>query len=573
MATSRRKLLEQIGGAGASLGVVSLAGCFSGGEDTDLGNREATADLPSEARVEEMTHYTTTEAYWSERFHAVQLVDQRLTEHLGLPVEPKGLELSAWPEYQTEGRFGFWSSNWSSGDGDPDSQLMDTFTTDAGSNYWRYSNEEYDEIAREQRRATDPDERQELVYEAQRILGEERPESQIVYNYRTHAINNERIDEDSVVLNFMGIRNIWNLVSMEPLNDEGRTIVTNNFDPTDSLNPLHQNTVEALRNVWGVELTHDYLYQTDPEMNPQPWAAEGHDWVDETTIDVQLRSDLVAHDGESITAEDVVFTFDLILETEPPIYTNIVNTVVDTVEQRGDYEVRFVLGEPYAPFITSTLGRVPILPKHYWEEIMADTGNEDTPWEISFIDRDLVASGPFIKGRWEQGERLEFDAFEDHPFAAPNIDKRIERNLASRDAEINALESGEYDTFETWFGSPSDLNELAEENEHISMVKHLTDTRMAMWSQCERKPLDDVAVRQAVNTVVMATQQEIISEIFDDIADPAYSPISPSLEFWHNPDTPVFEGGPEAAVELLTDAGYRWDESGHLHLPEGETVN
>jgi peptide/nickel transport system substrate-binding protein len=565
--------MKRIGAAGASLGTATVAGCFGGeADDVEMGAREVTEDLPEEARVPEMYHYTTTEDYWSERYHAVELVDQRLQAHLGLPIVPQGLDIASWSDYQEPGDFGFWSSNWNSNDGDPDNQLVDTFTSDGSNNHWRYSNEEFDEVAYAQRQELDDDERQELVHEAQRILGEDRPESQIVYNYSIHLVNNERIDEDSLVTDFQGIRNVWSLVEMEPIDDEGREIVTNNFDPTDILNPLNESAVNEIRNLWGVQLTHDYLYRTDPDANPEPWAAEGEEWVDDTTVDVELRDDLVDHEGESIDAEDIVFTFELILETEPPIYQNIVTEIVDSVEQQDEYTVRFELEEPFAPFLTATLSRTPILPRHFWEDLIAETGNEDNPWEISFVDRDLVASGPFIKGDWEQGERLIFDAFDDHPFAAPNIDRRVESNLASRSAELEAIQGGEYDVLETWFGNPADLEELEEEHDHLTVVKELNDERMAMWAQCEQPALDDPAVRQAVNAIVMATQEEIINEIFGGIAEPAASHISPSLEFWHNPDTPTFEGGIEAAQELLVDAGYRWDEDGHLYLPEGESV-
>ena len=576
MSSDRRTFMKKMGVAGAALGSVSVAGCSS---DTTTKNPNAgdnggtTADkavednLPEDRKVPKVRHFTTTQDYWAERYEAVKLIDQKLTDEIGLPTTPKGLELSAWPEYQQNGRFGFWSSNWSSSDGDPSSQLVKTFTSDGSVNYWGYANKKYDEVAKKQQRETDRKKRQDLVYKAQNILGETRPESQIVHNYRTHAFNKKRIAPDSIVTTYMGLRNVWNYVSMKPLNDEGKTIVTNNFDPTDSINPLHQNTLGNLRNSWAVQLTHDYLYKAGPNTNAKPWAAKGHEWKDDKTISVTLRDDLKSHDGKQVTADDVVFTYKLILDKKPPIFQSFVNDIVDTVEKTGSHEVTFHLPKPYAPILNSTFGRVPILPKHFWKDMMSKTGNSDQPWNVSFSSRKLVGTGPFELTAWDQGSKVVFDAVKDH-FKEPKVDRRIERTLSSRQAEVKALQQGKYDMLETWFGSPEKLKNITDGADDLEMVKALADTRMAMWSNCSKPPLNDPAMRQAVNAVVRSSQQTIIEEVFDGIAERARSPISPALKFWYNPKTPVFDGGVNGAIQILKDAGYKWDKQGHLYMPK-----
>lgn len=585
MTIDRRQFMQRLGAAGTTIGTVGLAGCqstqgnkgndssggSSGGDSSGGEDKNVEEGLPAERKAPELVHVTSPQDYWAERYESVSIIDKTLTEEIGLPVKTKGLPFSAWPGLYEDGSFSFLSSNWSSGDGDPDSTLVMTLSSEGANNHWRYSSEKYDEVALAQRRETDRKKRQDLVYEAQRILGEERPESQLIHNYRTHAFNNERIAADSVKTTFMGLRNIWNYISMEPKSERAKTIVTNNFDPTDSINPLHPNTVNAMRNNWAVKLTHDYLYRMDPSSDPAKWAATGHEWLDDTTLVVSLRDDLEAHNGDAVTAEDVVFTYNLILEKKPASYIAFVNEVIESVEQTGDLEVTFNLIEPYAPVFNATLGRVPILPKKHWESLMAETGNTDAPWNISFTNNDLVGSGAFELGEWEQGSRVEFIANKKH-FNAPKIDKRIERTLASRQAESRALVQGEYDLLETWFGSPTQLRELTDKHDHLTMTKALADTRMAMWSNCEQAPLTDVSMRQAVNAVVRSVQPVIIEEVFDGIGEKARSPISPALEFWHNPDMPVFDGGVDAAIKILKDAGYAWDDNGNLYMPEGMTA-
>jgi peptide/nickel transport system substrate-binding protein len=573
--------LRRAGITGASFGAVSLAGC-SGNQNSGQGDGQGSGgtavtkavgeDLPEERRIKRLPHYTTPKSYWAERYQAVEIFDKRMEEELGFPIKTKGLPIPAWPDYRAAGRYGFWSSNWCSDDGDPDNQLVQTYHSEGGSNITNYENKKYDEVATKQRRETDREARKELVFECQRILGEDRPESQVVYNYRTHAFNNQQIEESSVVTNFYGLRNVWNLVSMEPKNEKGKVVVTNNFEATKAINPLKATVVSQLINRWAVQQTHDFLYRLGPKANPKPWAAKEHEWKDDTTLTVTLKDGLKFHDGESLTVDDVVFTFNLILNKKPPAYKNFVNDVLDSVERSGDKQVTFNLPEPYAPFRLATLARVPILPRHFWEATMEETGQTDKPQEISFKDRTLVASGPFKFGAWDQGSKLEFPAFKEHPHYAPNIDKRIERNLGSREAEIQALRQGEYTLMETWFGSPKRMRDLTEEHDSLTMTKDLTDCRMALWSQTDVPPLDDVAMRQAVNAVILGVQPVIIEEVFDGLAERATTLVSPALDFWHNDETPTFGPGTDAAIAILKDAGYKWDEDGNLYAPEGKTI-
>ncbi|MEM2793624.1 MAG: ABC transporter substrate-binding protein, partial [Candidatus Methanomethylicia archaeon] len=56
------------------------------------------------------------------------------------------------------------------------------------------------------------------------------------------------------------------------------------------------------------------LFRYDENLNPVPWVAEKYERIDPTTVIVYLRKDVKWHDGKPFTAEDVKFTFDLILK-------------------------------------------------------------------------------------------------------------------------------------------------------------------------------------------------------------------------------------------------------------------
>lgn len=90
---------------------------------------------------------------------------------------------------------------------------------------------------------------------------------------------------------------------------------------------------------------------------------------DQKTYTFQLRQNVKWHDGESFNADDVLFTFNRINDqkTKTPIYFNFRGVAV---EKTDDYTIRFILSEPFAPFLESlTVG---MLPEHIWNNIQPE---------------------------------------------------------------------------------------------------------------------------------------------------------------------------------------------------------
>ena len=566
--------MRKMGAAGAAIGSVSLAGCATEqtpGDGEGSIDRPVEEDLPEERMMDDVVHLAYTEQYNPGRYQANRIVDGMLADEMGIPAVTDPVEATVVDAREKEGTYDMVTYTWTANNGEPDSIIVPRFTTDGSENYTGFSSEKYDQVAYEQRQETDDNARQELVYQAQDIIGEQRPESQYLFNEYLFAFNSDRFEEDSVVVTDVGLRNIWNYTQIKPKNDDGRTIVTNNWDPSDQLNPLNANGVGPSRNWTPTRFMHDFLVRPGPKLKAKPWAATEWSWEDDTTITFQLREGMTFHDGEDVTASDVVWTYNMILEKEPPVYLNNVVETVESVEQKGDYTVTFSLQEPYVPFVLVTAGIVPILPEHYWTQLMEETGNTEQPWQININnDNPIVASGPFQWGTWDQGSRFEQPAFKDH-FSEPNIDKRIQRPLSTTDAEYNALLDGEYDLLDYWFGDSKKLQGAIEDNDHLSSVETLGSGRQTSWVNTQRPPFDDVAMRQAYNAVVNHAQETIINEAFDGFGQKAHTFINPSLSFWHNSETTFFDGGIQGASTILADAGYVWDSDGNIHYPEGKT--
>ena len=106
----------------------------------------------------------------------------------------------------------------------------------------------------------------------------------------------------------------------------------------------------------------DTLLTMGENNQPAPLLAESYEQVDEKTWTFKLRQDVKFHDGESMTAEDVVFSINRARESN---YVSYVVDAISDITADDDYTVTITTKEPYAPLLASlTVPFTAIVPKH-----------------------------------------------------------------------------------------------------------------------------------------------------------------------------------------------------------------
>jgi len=135
------------------------------------------------------------------------------------------------------------------------------------------------------------------------------------------------------------------------------------------------------------EILFSGLMKYDDQGNIIPDLAESYEILDQGRIyDLVLKNNIVWHDKEPLTADDVVFTIKTIQnpESQSP---EIVNWIGVEIEKISDYRIRFSLKDPYFPFLERLT--LKILPEHIFKQI--------TPGNIALTGYNLepIGSGPF----------------------------------------------------------------------------------------------------------------------------------------------------------------------------------
>ena len=449
---------------------------------------------------------------------------------------------------------------------DPDEFAMNLFhssTAVNGYNFVGYQNRTYNNIAEAQRIKTDLKTRQQLIREAQKIIARDVPYVFLVFPESSYAFNNTVWDPKTVVEQTgLGIKNFWTFDQARPLGNQ-KDMILNTNDPLQAINPLF---ISGAADSWVTELIWDRLFRVGADGLPRPWAAEKADWVDSVTLDVTLRRGMKWHDGKPVTAEDVIFSYTAPLGDEVPMYKPFVRNI-DKIEKRSDTVIRFVLKEPYAPFLIASLAKVNIIPKHIWEPVLADLARKPENAE-SYQEATPIGSGPFKFVQWKKTEEVVLEAVPDH-FAAPKMNRWILRIIPNVEASLGGLRQGQINFLGAYFGDPQILDKLVKENRSLTLVSTMDVGMRFLAFNMRRPPFDSAAFRQALN---MATNKKAIrSVVYKGYAAIADSFVSPALQFWYNPELPKWEYNIKAARDHLAKAGFEWDREGRLLYPAGKT--
>jgi peptide/nickel transport system substrate-binding protein len=152
-----------------------------------------------------------------------------------------------------------------------------------------------------------------------------------------------------------------------------------------------------------------------------------------------LKDDVTFHDGERVTADDVVFTISKIQDAnvKSPKRANWAGVLVSKVDERT---VTFTLPQAYAPFIeNATIG---ILPKHLWENTTPET------FALEGLNTEPIGSGPYIlnaikKDRTGSAQAYELTANRKFILGTPHISSVIFKVFDTENELVNAYRAGE----------------------------------------------------------------------------------------------------------------------------------
>ena len=298
------------------------------------------------------------------------------------------------------------------------------------------------------------------------------------------------------------------------------------------------------------------LTKLDAGKKAIPDAAESWETSEDAlTITFKLRQDLKWSDGEPLTAEDVVYTFDTIKNT-PAYYLSANLQNVESFEAVDDYTVAFHMAQPDMS-IVSTIGWYAgfIMPKHIYDI----EGVEWADNEAAQLLGTPVTSGPYKLAEYVQGQSITLVANEEY-YHVPAIKNLIFSIISDDTTAVQALQNGEIDNLDTVPGASVEVLR-ADPSVRMLYNEYPSPVRMIFNLARIERHLDDVAVRKAICMCI--NREEIGQKAYSGIMGPE-THFYPSLYAEYSNDTDLVpEFDPEGAKAVLEEAGYTPDADGN----------
>ncbi len=281
--------------------------------------------------------------------------------------------------------------------------------------------------------------------------------------------------------------------------------------------------------------------------------------ADKTTWTYKIRSGVTWSDGTPLTAKDVEYTFNRVLngEYEQTNYGSYVENIAK-VEATDDTTVVFTVSKP-SPIMEKLY--VYILPQHIWKDIdekaVTSYKNEGTPKEPT------VGGGAFVMVERKVGQYIRMQANDNYYGGRPAVDEIVYRIYKNEDALGQALKAGEIDFAE---GLNANVAKSLEGVEGITTVSAVysgfdeiafnvgaaLDDGTAIG---DGNPLlEDVKLRQALQWAV--DRQALVDKVLGGGGSAGSTVIPPIYADLHLEPANAFGYDPEKAKALLDDAGY-----------------
>lgn len=278
------------------------------------------------------------------------------------------------------------------------------------------------------------------------------------------------------------------------------------------------------------------LFLPQPDGSLTEGLAESYEVSEDgLTYTFKIRQGVKFHNGDPLTTDDVVYTFERLmgLNSGEKLSKNFDN--VASIDAPDDTTFVMTLKEPNSNFLYSlTALQSAILPKSN------DGKHNENP----------IGTGPFAFAKYSPGTNLELKKNEEYwQEGLPYLDKVTFVYQSDDQAAVMNLLAGEVDLT----GVPG--HRVAEVEGSFNISHQNNNSSLIITFNEEKEPFNNLKVRQAINMAI--SKQDIIDSIFSGYATPQGSNMSPAMgDYYLDGLQDVYSFDVEKAKKLLAEAGY-----------------
>ena len=324
---------------------------------------------------------------------------------------------------------------------------------------------------------------------------------------------------------------------------------------------------------------------------------------DKQRIIVTLRDGLKWSDGEPLTVDDVVFTYNgIYLNPKIPVPVKDALRIGDsrafpTVKKLDQRRVEFTVPEPFAPFLRY-VGGIPILPAHALQKSVETTDSSGNPiflstWGTGTDPQKIIGSGPYRMESYTPSQRV---IFRRNPYywrqdaqgnAQPYIERIVWQIIESTDNQLLSFRSGQLDNLEV---APEAFSLLKREEKRgsfeiynggvdtgtsfiaFNLNKAKNSKNQPLVDPIKSRWFNNVSFRQAVAYAI--DREAMKTNVYRGLGELQNSFVYVKSPYYLTPEEglKVYNYEPEKAKQLLLEAGFKYNPQGQLLDTDGNRV-
>lgn len=275
--------------------------------------------------------------------------------------------------------------------------------------------------------------------------------------------------------------------------------------------------------------------------------------VEPTVVELTLRRDVTFHNGDRMTADDVVFSLNRMFKPTYAPYVSRAKEYFDNMvgaEKVDDHTVRVVTKRP-DPILETLLNvqQAMIVPKNY---LMGLTGDPtvDEAADYDAFGLKPVGTGPYKVAEFQPGERLVWQRHDGFWGDKPDFARVEVVRMSEMAARLTALKNGEVDIITN---VPPDQLEAIDRDPSTKTAGMLTPLFHVVFYNTNHPKMTQ-KIRQALN---LAIDRDLLNEaLWNGKSKVPASHTYPQYGAMHDPDFTVVRYDPARAKKLLAEAGY-----------------
>jgi len=321
---------------------------------------------------------------------------------------------------------------------------------------------------------------------------------------------------------------------------DGETLIIATIGGPASLDPTLTNdsaSAEIIKQVFGTLFNQDFATLEPIPGLAESFAFENDDYGYPTLLRLTLRSGVLFHNGDELTASDVKFSLDRAMVS--PHISHIAGMIRGT-EIIDDREVLITLRYPFVPILNNLA--------HTALSIVSERAVRELGDDFA---HNPVGSGPMKFVNWVVGNRIELTRWDGYWGPAPRIRNVTVRYIADDATRLLELETGGVDMILSI--PPQDISRI-EAHPDLQVFRRSNLSLHYIGFNMQRPPFNDLRVRQAIAHAI--NMEALVRTVFMGVGTPGRGPLSSTVWASAADVLPQLEFNPERARQLLAEAGF-----------------